>query len=218
MPYKRGGKKRVKKPVSKADQVFNIAAKALSTAVAVKRLLNVEFKCKDLHDGGLTFSQTGTIHQISNIGQGDTENTRDGSSIKIKSLEINLCYKMHSSVTFGTVCRTILVLDTQTNSAIYVPGDVIDDITAGDSLVSSRNLNNRNRFVILKDWITHLVPDKPYAHKSIYKKMNLGLTFDGTAGSIADLPSNSLSLLVFTNEATNTPTAALHSRIRFIDN
>lgn len=217
MPYKRGYKNKVRKPVSKATQVFNIASKALTTALQVKKLLNVEFKFHDVSANGTAITNTGIIIPLTNLAQGDTDDTRDGATIKLKSIEANFIFKLNASAT-ASVVRTMIVIDTQTNQVGPTLANVLADAGNQTNLVSPRNLDNRSRFIILKDF--NLLLDASYdrKQKSWYKKMNLHLVYDSNAGSISDLTSNSLTLFFMGSEGTNYPEVSYYVRSRYIDN
>ncbi len=199
--------------------VYSDARKALILARNLRSLMNVEFKN---HDVTITatgvLDGVGNVIQLSNIDQGDTTVSRDGSNVKITSIYCKLLFRINASGS-NTNIRVMLVLDKQTNQAIFATADLLFSVANVQSLVSPNNLDNQFRFRVLYDKI-HLITagGKESAFVKIYKKVNLRLRYDNTGNGIADLRSNSLALVVISNEATNTPTITGAVRLRFVDN
>lgn len=204
--YKRCGK-----------MVYSDAKKALAIARGVKRLLNVEVKNFDVQSTSANLNQTPSIIQLSNIPQGGTTITRDGAQCKMVGLNIH--YTIIASATSPrTVCRIMFVLDRQTNQAIYTIGDLLEDSTANDNIVSPFNLDNKHRFQVLYDRIHMLSVSVPTVTVKKYIRKDLLLRYDNSTPSIADLTQNSLSMVRFANEATNLPEITMFIRLRFVDN
>ncbi len=222
MPYKKKYyKKKSSRPgyLSCGRMVLSDAQKALAIAGNLKRLVNVEIKNHDVQQTLVALTSTPVIIQLSNIPQGDTTITRDGAQCKVLSIELDITVaRTASSIT--TYARCLLVCDKQTNQAIYVNSDLLSDITINDSIVSRYNLDNKFRFHVIWDRVFAL-PSGGQSSAAHFKKtfrMNKILRFDGSTPSIADLTSNSFSLLQMSSEATNEPEITMFSRIRFVDN
>lgn len=209
--YKRPGYRRC------AKMVVGDAAKALALARRVKGMLNVEVKNFDTKQTATELTNTMVITQLTNIPRGDTTNERDGSQCKM--VGVNLHYLLVVSATAPrTSVRILLVLDKQTNQAIYNIADLIEDTAASQNIISPRNLDNRHRFVVLYDRVHHLSLDFNTITVKKYIKRNILLRYDASTPSIADLTQNSLSLIQVTNESTNKPTITSFIRVRFVDN
>jgi len=196
-----------------AGQVaLHLAKKAIS-------MMNVEYKHHDVQISVTSVSQTPTITQLTNIGQGDTSSTRDGDSIKITAIHLKGIVALHTSAATSQY-RVMLILDKQTNGAIYNASDVLEDTTAVDNLISPLNLDNKYRFRVLMDKLITL--SNGGGNESVtwqrHIKLNQHIRFGGTAGTIADLNTYSLSLMVMSNEPTNVPNHSIYSRIRYVDN
>lgn len=219
MPYKRNYKKRYSRPGYQAcgKMVLGDAKKALVIASHLKRLVNVEIKNHDVKQTGITVTTTPVIIQLSNIPQGDTTVTRDGSQCKVLSLEFTANVNRHASGTV-TLIRLILVCDKQTNQAVYLHSDLLADVTVGDNILSPFNLDNKFRFQVLMDVTFNL--STSVTAKKIKRSIRMSkiLRFDANTSAIADLTSNSLSLVQITNETTNQPAIHMFSRLRFVDN
>ncbi len=210
--YKRPGYR------SCAKMVAGDAQKALAMVKSVKRLINVEIKNFDVQLTSQDIDIVPVITQLSNIPQGDTTSTRDGAQCKMVGLELSFRIVQAAAASI-TSCRIMLVLDKQTNQAIYVANDLLADVTISDGIISPRNLDNSRRFTVLYDR-TFTMQDggvRSFVVKKYFKKDVL-LRYDGSTPSIADLTQNSMSLLTTSSEGTNVPTFTLFSRLRYVDN
>lgn len=212
-------KSRYRRPGYKncARMVYGDASKALVIAKGVRKLLNVEVKNHDVQQTQVTITNALIITQLSNIDRGDTTNLRDGAQCKMIGIDFNYRLEVHPTDPRTTV-RIMLVLDKQTNQAIYVPGDLLQDITATDVLISPRNLNNKHRFSVLYDKTHMLSLAVPAVVVRTYIKKDVLLRYDNTGNGIADLTQNSLSLCQVNNQGTNQPLITSFMRIRFVDN
>ncbi len=216
--YRRVFHKRFK-PVSKLAQVADIANRALKKATRVKNMVNVEYKRHDVQLTTTATSSTATINQLTNIAQGDSDLTRDGSDIVIKRIELKYFITQHATASI-TYVRVMLVQDTQTNEAIYAAADLLEDVTANDAIVSPLLWFKKRRFKVLYDR-THALSDVWKIITEMHT-INLGLNmkvvYDASTPSIADVITNSLSFFTISTEATNTPSITFFSRVFFIDN
>ena len=123
-----------------------------------------------------------------------------------------------NATTPRTSVRIMLVVDRQTNQAIYLSTDLLEDITANDGIVTPRNLDNKHRFIVLYDRVHMLSLSVPTLTVRKYIRKDLLLRYDASTSAIADLTQNSLSLVSYTNEATNVPSITAFLRVRFVDN
>ncbi len=221
MSYKRSYKKKsYSRPgyVRCGKMVASDAQKALAMAKYLKGIVNVEFKNHDQQVTAIAQANSALIRQLTNIAQGDTTNTRDGASIKIVSISFNYTINMNASAT-GTAFRVMLVLDRQTNEAIYTAGDLLEDTTPDDVIVSPYNLNNASRFRVLYDKVhVFSINGRFVGNFKFYKKLNLKLRYDNAAAAITSLTQSSLSLLTVSDEATNQPSLTSFIRLRYVDN
>jgi len=160
-------------------------------------------------------STTPSIALINASVVGDDFDNRDGRSIRIKSVQIALTVFFNASAT-QTATRMMVVIDKQPNETLLVIGDLI---TATNSH-AMRNLDQRKRFVILWDRVvTQGDQENAPRHIEFYKKLDMITVYDDSnAGTIADIETNALYLILFSTEATNTPTVGRTTRVRFIDN
>ncbi len=218
--YRKNGKNGHSRPgyVRCGKMVISDASKALALAKYLKGIVNVEFKN---HDTSATLASRGStiaIISLTSIAQGDSTNQRDGAQCKITSIRFRYTITQDPTAV-ATQVRVMVVLDKQTNQAIYTGGDLLADVTVNDAVIAPRNLDNMRRFQVLMDR-THSFSESGTltSTHSFIKKVNIMLRFDNAAAAITSMTENSLSLLFVSNEATNTPTVTHHSRLRFVDN
>ncbi len=199
--------------------VLSDAQKALAMAKYLKTIVNVEIKHFDVQQTSAAIGTTPIITQLSNIPQGDTTITRDGNQCKVLGIDFGFVIAQHASATISTI-RVMLVCDNQTNGVIYVAGDLLEDVTATDAVVSPRNLDNSRRFQVLYDRFFQFT-DNGHEIQVVRPrsfKVSKMLRFDGSTPSIADLTEKSLSLFAVSSEATNTVAMTSFTRLRFVDN
>ncbi len=210
MPYRKPYRRRYKKSTGDAK-------KALTMVRRVKKLMNVEVKNFDRQQTIAAITNVPVIIPLALIPQGDTTITRDGAQCKMIGLNLNYTIFIDASAVL-TICRVMVVLDKQTNSAIFVHTDLLEDVSSGDSVVSPRNLDNKHRFTTLYDRSHWLSTSNAVVIVKKYIRREVLLRYDGPTGAIGDITQNGLSLVQMSNEATNTPIITSFIRIRFIDN
>lgn len=224
MPYKKKSyakKRGHSRPgyVRCGKMVVSDASKALAMAKYLKGIVNVEYKLIDTLHSSVLMTVAPIITPLTNIVQGDSNVTRDGSNLKIVSIAWNYFIHMNSSAT-STMTRVLLVHDKQTNQALFTGTDLLTDVSISDGINSFRNLDNSQRF--------HVLYDRRHAHSvagnsrttkgSFHKQVQYKIRYDANVGDITDLTMSSLSLVFFSNESTVTPTFNSFIRLRFIDN
>lgn len=202
-----------------AKMVYGDAQKALAIARSVKALINVEVKNFDFVQTSTLVTDTVGISQLSNIPQGDTTNTRDGAQIKMLGYDLNYLIRQDASATTVTWIRIMLVLDKQTNQAIYTNTDLLENVTTVDAIISPRNLDNMKRFSVLYDRVHTLSPGGSQGvHVKKYIKREALIRYDASTSAIADLTSNSLSLIQVGSQVTTDPAISVFGRLRYVDN
>lgn len=228
MPYQRRYKRTARRPYTKKRSVigefasgFRTAQKALSMAKYLKGLINVEYKKNDVAvtAGFVQPSTTGTITLLSSMAQGDTSETRNGNSIRSKSISIK------GSVVAGTQTnelRYILFLDKNSNGVIPTATELLE----ADSVIARYNDDNMgSRFIILQDkrvpmgfndTTNHYAAGDMNVSWSMYKKLFGHAKFDGTGAGQADAVSGHLYLYMVAT--ANVGQHTITSRYEYIDN
>ncbi len=222
MPYNRTYKKRVPKArgQSKVGYALTVASKALKTALLVKSLINVEMHKKDISPGGIVIPTSGDIQLLNGIAQGDRNENREGSSVRLKYLQLKGTLSGHASAT-STRVRFLLVIDKNPRMLLTTIADILD--TSTNLIHALRNKDNLHRYHVLRDFITIVgTGGNTNQEKNInfYKKFNKIIKFeDGdTSALITAIRNNALLLVMIGDEATNVPIFTYTSRIGFIDN
>ena len=120
----------------------------------------------------------------------------------------------------------MIVEDLQTNGVIATPADILQAVTVS----SFMNLNNRDRFRVLREEIMTVgafsnVATQSYAAGNqivpinIYAKCNIPVCFEGTSAAIGSISSGAIYVFLIGNVAAgaNDGIAQLSCRVRFID-
>lgn len=145
-----------------------------------------------------TSATTGNIHIVP---QGDTESTREGRKIIIKSIQIRGFFVLTpgADALATSIAYLTMILDRQCNGANPAITDVFTTNAMGSSML---NLSNDNRFKILKRFVVPLtstagVTTAYNSHSQpldYYNRCNIPITYDNTAatGAIATTRQNSI--------------------------
>jgi len=189
-----------------------------------------EKKTFDLNPGASQANTTGFLQCICIPSLGTDYTNRIGRKITVKSIFIRGYVRTEVSASLGAVnvssqmVRVIVLLDEQPNGGLPAVTDVLQTSDPAAQL----NLNNRDRFRVLKDktWTFDPYLAGSTASRQIYPfkwylKCNIDTLFNAVnGGTIADITSGSiLTLVVGSNGAgVNTDANAYFStRCRFLD-
>ncbi len=178
----------------------------------------------------------GTTQCLSAPSQGDGESQRDGRKCKATSIYVGgaIRWPNHSGHAEACYVTIALVQDTQTNGAQLNAEDVYINPAATPQTNGTplRNMQYMTRFKVLKK-ITLFTGDLSAHYNgssansegytvpfSIFKKLNMPITFTGTTEGVANVTDNSLHLIVAGGPSTATgapaPEIYYNSRMRFI--
>ncbi len=186
-----------------------------------------ELKFFDLDlDDAVIAAAGGLTDSINKIAQGTTESTRIGRKCTIRSINwrfaVTLPETNLGSSAVDTV-RVILYLDKQANGATAA----ITDILETADYQSFNNLGNKSRFRTLMDRSFDLTAmagggdgtTEDYGATiitdSFFKKVNLPIEFDSTAGAITEIKSNNIGVLLLSKNGK--AGFASKIRVRFSD-
>lgn len=154
---------------------------------------------------------------LNGIAQGNTEVTRVGRKVQLKSLDLHYTVGMQPTSTGGGCLRFKVIYDKQSN----VAHPTIAELFAADDFGSKNNLANSDRFITIIDHITDPIGVGTNYSTSgrIYKKLGLDTMFTGTGGLIANITTGSMYVVVSQNGFINTtaPIAEFDTRVKFID-
>jgi len=162
--------------------------------------------------------------QLSLIPQGATESQRIGRKAVIKSIAMKgyMVYTPGAAANACDVSHMYLVLDTQCNGAAASVTDVFTSNNLGSAL---HNLDNSQRFKVLKHWVHVWNPsagvttayNQQAKQWSFYKKCEIPMIFDGATGAITEIKSNNIFLLAGTaGQTDDLISVAGRARIRFV--
>ncbi len=200
------------------------AKKAMSVAKRALNMVAGELKIIDTKGTGTAIPDgAGVLVQLTNMGQGNTDATRNGNQITLKKLEMRLQLILASAASSSQI-RVMIVKDKQTNGAGISVDKLLESVANLQSLISPLESDNLKRFAILYDRVHVLnrpgisAVQSNVKYVSKFKKLNMRIQYNGTGTTITALNSNSLSLLFISNEPTNEPTVDFFVRLSYIDN
>lgn len=184
----------------------------------LKDAINVEYKLLEHKSAAQSVNNAGTFVLMNGSQKGDDYNSRDGRQIRIKSFYFNAKVTIHPSAVH-TVFRVMLLIDTQPTGVAPILSQILRVGTVAN-ILCMRNLDNRKRFSILRDFRINLNQDYPEKYIKVFRRLDMKTIYDDSnAGDITDISSNALYMLFISEEvADNFPTIEHVARVRFIDN
>ena len=140
-----------KAPPMKRQRTGSFKKASIQTKL-LKPQSHSEVKCIDRAHQTSTLSTTAVFTLLNPIVPGDDIYQRTGRTLNMKSLRVQ-GYLNNTATTVQSFARVMVVYDKQSNAANPVIGDIIQDMngTPATDVYSHPNLNNRERFVIIKD-------------------------------------------------------------------
>ncbi len=195
------------------------ATEALTKANLALSLLNPEFKFVDVDITTASVTTTYNKKLLNGLQKGTGSSDRIGRSVKMKSLDIGIICTRNVASTTNNFVRVSLVYDRAPDASTVVSLEVFQ--TADNKILSPRNLDFRNRFMIMKEWIFDIgnAGNRPAIHANYYKKLDMHAIFNSSdLGTIADLEKGALYLMYVSDASTNAPSLTFYSRIRYLDN
>lgn len=167
-----------------------------------------ELKHKDTSIGAATPTVAGSLVLLNNLSQGDSETARTADEIRATSIQVRgLLYNDMTITGAGassTRVRMILFWDRQPNGAAPTVATLLDTSVAS-AFFAPYNDDYQKRYKILKDVTMDFNPN--WGISAGTTQQNFGKTFhfkrrlarrvqyDGNAGTIADIQTNSLYIL-----------------------
>lgn len=215
---KRSSGKKPRNPMQKPGRgrmvYLDAGRQALKDINILRRFINTEIKRVD-YSATETSSTTATFDLLNGMAQGTTASTRVGQSVKCDGIFVRLAITINASATTSFE-RVLVVMDKQANGAAPAIGSILNATT----VVSPFVIGAQNRFAILMDesfalsagGIQCVLYDKSIACSS-HVEYNTG-----SAGTIADINTNSIYLIHFSDQATNVVSLSMFVCFWFIDN
>lgn len=193
-----------------------------------KKLIDVAVTAYDVNT-------TGSFTLLNGCVQGSDYTQRIGRKILLKSVYIRGFVTPQQAVvpsaataSVAQQVRMILFVDSQPNGAAPAVTDLLNTAHPASQL----NLNNRDRFKVLRDEVINFGPLMPgvgtfaelgadlIGDVNVYKKLNLETIYNaGNAGTIADINSGALYMFWIGSVASNDQDslARVSARVRFLD-
>lgn len=182
-----------------------------------------ELKVVDTTTAGvIPVAQAGSVTLLNGVATGTDYTSRIGRKIVLKSILMRFFFFDTTTTSNGDNVRIIIFYDCQTNAAAPAVTDVIN---VADPL-QPMNLNNRDRFLILKDkmitynpgvYAANVLTGGNPVNKSwkTYKKMSKETIFGGTGATVGSIQSGGLFLLLISTNAQGN--LNYNARVRFLD-
>lgn len=181
----------------------------------LKSVINVEKKYSDIN-ATITPSTTPNIILLNGLQIGDTSTTREGQTIKMWSVQWKIVGTINTAATTTNV-RVIVFRDRQPNGAAPTAANLLQN---GTGINSPLNISFGRRFLVYYDRQKTLSVNGTEGMKMWgFKRLKFHTQYNtGNVGDITDISTNSLYVLIMSDQATNTPSVAYYFRIRWIDN
>lgn len=187
--------------------------------------IHAEFKSID-NDINNAVNSNGSVGLLNGCSRGSDINNRIGRTIIVKSIQISISSFATQATGLTQEHRFLLVYDKQPNGVLPGVQDMVDAITPW----AMRNLDNRNRFIILMDTMHALASDLAAGTngegnpkiKAIkyYRRHNLKVQYnDGDDATIASINTGAIYLVSIGSRILGVTAGAVlgSTRVRFID-
>jgi len=166
----------------------------------------------------------GSINLLCTVPQDATESGRVGRKINVKSINIRAYFTLDSQSTnppTGAIVRWMIIMDKQTNGATFAMSDLLAAVVPN----GFRNLDNVDRFVVIKDksvTLNCMTMNSTTSSAINYsrqirftKKCNIPIEYSGTTGVIGQVKSNNLYFVYISSDVVSN--AIWKGRIRYTD-
>jgi hypothetical protein len=176
--------------------------------------VNVEEKYIDVTQT-ITLSAAWQLQLLNGVTLGNTSITRNGQSIKLSGWEFKLFLTINAANTAPQSARIVVFIDKQSNAAAPTATDVYPATSS-----SFRTVGSIQRFTILYEkWLVLTPSNVSGLIDSLSRELTNHVEYNtGNAGTIADIVSNSIYVMAYSDAGANFPALVTSSRITFIDN
>ncbi len=199
----------------KASGYLNTASKALNVALAVKKLVNIEYKSTFV-----TFTadpnSSGSVQLLSSIAQGIDVDDRIGNKIRAKSLKLSGMVILHASAT-ETQIRMVIIRDNNGSTTRPVITDLYNLADFRSNQLKIGDPQTNSRFTVL--WDKFIMLDAVKQRSAQFKySMSLDHHIYYSGPTTSDEGKGNIYLFIASSEPTNDPAVSAESQIYFIDN
>lgn len=182
----------------------------------------IEKKYLDIDITNAGDMSAGVIDSLNLIPAGTSDVTRVGHKVTLKNVNLHFTLTRDDAGTSAPnnlMMRLILLIDKQANGAL----PAVTDVLKTADINSFRNLDQAERFVILKDKLYNVANTSSNgAHTNdcgrtvrMSKLLNTPVHFSSTTGAITEIKSDNLCLLIISEDTLNNITGT--ARTKFID-
>ncbi len=206
-----------KRKFHKKSRKSSVAKKALSKAKYAIRLARKPVTYANVESTSTSLSQAGIVIEPCLMTQGDAQGERIGDSITLTSLYFRLQAIFNSGGTSHQEIRIMVVLDKQCNGAQYTTAELLNHIAASLVCEAPRNQEGYDRFSVLYDKKGSV--DQYHLTKWFgghWRFRNTEIRYESNLGTIADLVSKNLTVLMLTDESVNQPTVRFHLQMKYL--
>lgn len=201
------GFRRINKRTTKGPRTSGTLTQQVKSLQKIVKGLSPEIKYLDTSLVITDITNAGNVTHLTAVAQGDTQSTRTGNTINVKTLHWQLHCRC-STATNTSAFRYAIVMDKE-QVGDTAPA-ITDVFTSNDPVVSLPSLDNLERFRML--YISPVFDCQSIQNNSTPNTIRRTTTFDwsgnikvsynGTAGT--DIEKNGIYMLVLTDDASNT--------------
>ncbi len=176
---------------------------------------------RDINTGATSISAAGTVLLLNGTQRGSGYEQRIGDAETAMSIQYRGTLQGASGAAGPSYVRLILLIDKRPNATFLLIDDVLDTIGTGDAVNSPLNLEQGNRFRILKSRVFSITNSDTIARSFTYfKRMHMTVRHNHSdnAVDIGTFETNAIYLVLVSDQVTvaNQPTLTVFSRYRFV--
>ncbi len=191
-------KYRYVKKGTKSMNTKAIATRALNKAKKMERGIELKsFDSRIIYEN-IDSTANWTSALVSNIVQGDTNTTREGSKVRFTSIFGNIAVQMPAVIGGDQIVRVMIVLDRQPNGAnlnllrvLEVNNDIFSRYNRDTVTPSARIKILSNMYFNMSEYAANSSV-KRIIMKKFYVKLNNVAQYEGNLGTVADAVTNAI--------------------------
>lgn len=188
-----------------------MAQKAINMVQKLTSIINVEFKYFE-YDANFTPTYNGSLLNICSPSQGISVNQREGDSMKMKTCQ--LTGEILGSANGPEVIRLLVFIDKQANIG-STGSNLLENAGSASAVRSSLNQDYKNDVLILVDDSFVLDTYHPCSIFNYIIPIEMHQHFVAASTSVRN---NGLTVAVFSQFATASPTVSYHAHTTYVDN
>lgn len=177
--------------------------------------LDPERKSSTLTIIGQTINSAGAIFHINIAEEGLGPGNRIGRQALWVSAQSQMNFTIGAAATIPSVIKVWLILDKQPQTNVITLDDFLNQPAA--ATVSSRNLDNINRFKVMWTAKFHLQVFIPSVEKKFFKSFRFKSRYNAAGGMIAQMENGALYVIMVSDTPlANLPMVDFQTRCRFV--